>query len=213
MKIVNNVDWEIDPARSALLLHDLEGEELAPLGGRERKRILAEAERLARLCAARGVPVFASRMPPARREGEAGLLYDIWARRRAPAASSEAGDGEPAPALRLDGLPVTRLEKRSYSAFYASELEVSLRRLGRDSLLIAGIHTSIGCLSTAIDAFMRDIRPFMLADAMADLSPEEHEAGLKKAAQTCARIARTAELEAALRQRRPPQVSFAFDVC
>nr|WP_255599535.1 isochorismatase family protein [Afifella sp. IM 167] len=205
VNVSNKVDWEIDPARSALLLQDLKGPHLAPLPARERAALHAEAERLARLCAARGMPVFICEMAPAGIGGAEGLMRDMW--------GNAASPGAPAPGLRLDGLAAHEVMRRGYSAFFGSDLEVMLRRLSRDSLLVAGLHTSIGCLSTAIDAFMRDIRPIMVADAMADFSPEEHEAGLRKAAQTCARVVEMSEIVAALAVPRRPQFAWTFDVC
>jgi isochorismate hydrolase len=45
------------------------------------------------------------------------------------------------------------------------------RRLGRDCVVVVGVFTSTGCNSSARDAFMRDIRVFAVADAVADYQP------------------------------------------
>ncbi|MDO2083400.1 hypothetical protein Q2433_25835, partial [Escherichia coli] len=52
----------------------------------------------------------------------------------------------------------------------------------------------IGCMPPATDVFMRDINPFMVADALADFSRDEHLMSLKYVAGLSGRVVMTEEL-------------------
>lgn len=73
------------------------------------------------------------------------------------------------------------LTKNRYSALIAgsSGLERVLRSLGVEVLLIAGTKTNICCESTARDAMMLDFGVVMVADGNAALSDDEHRAALE----------------------------------
>lgn len=64
--------------------------------------------------------------------------------------------------------------KKRISAFAGSDLEVLLRGLGVDSLVLAGISTSGVVLSTVRQAADLDLRLTVLADACADGDEEVH---------------------------------------
>jgi nicotinamidase-related amidase len=64
------------------------------------------------------------------------------------------------------------------SAFFRTDLEVFLGVQGIDTLLLCGTSVS-GCVrATAVDAFMRDIRPMIIRECVADRSPAVLEANL-----------------------------------
>ncbi len=64
------------------------------------------------------------------------------------------------------------------SAFFHTDLEVFLSVQGIDTLLLTGTSLS-GCVrATATDAFMRDIRPMIVKEGVADRSPSVFEANL-----------------------------------
>ena len=62
------------------------------------------------------------------------------------------------------------------SVFFRTDLEVFLGRWGIDTLLLAGTSLS-GCVrATTVDAFMRDIRPMIVRECVADRSEAVLEA-------------------------------------
>jgi nicotinamidase-related amidase len=70
------------------------------------------------------------------------------------------------------------IRKRRPSAFFATDLEVFLRGLGIDTLLLAGSSMS-GCVrATAVDAFSRDYRTIVVRDCVIDRKVEVMEASL-----------------------------------
>jgi len=84
---------------------------------------------------------------------------------------SEATRIHPAVAPQPGDLVVT---KRRVSAFTGSDLEVLLRGLGAETLVLAGIATSGVVLSTLRQAADLDYRLVVLADACLDADPEVH---------------------------------------
>jgi isochorismate hydrolase len=192
--IVNKAQWTISPDRCALLIHDMQSHYLERIEPGLRTRVIANAAQIAAACRAVGVPIFASQVPAATEARERGLMFDMWG--MGPSPSGAALDE----GLGLSEGQFRPLAKRSYSAFYANEFEMLLRRLDRRSILIVGVFTSIGCLASAMDAFMRDIEVFLVSDATADFSPEDHRAALVKAARTCASVTSTHAALQALRR-------------
>ena len=59
---------------------------------------------------------------------------------------------------------------------------------------MTGVFAHIGCLATTFEAFTRDIRPFYVADAVADFSREKHDMAVAIAAGCCARVLMTADV-------------------
>lgn len=208
MTVSNKVDWTIEPERCALLVHDMQPHFLTALPDESRALIVAQTRDLCEASARRGIPIFASHVPKARRLDERGLMADMWG----PGPSAPGYD----PALGLDAYHARPLVKRSYSAFYGNDFEPLLRRLGRDSLLIVGVYTSIGCHYSAVDAFSRDIKPFVVSDAVADMHEADHAAGLSAIAKTCGKVVATSDVLDALAPKKPRRMlpeSYAYDVC
>jgi len=63
--------------------------------------------------------------------------------------------------------------KKRYNCFHATDLEFLLRRLGADTLILAGINTTSCVLNTAFEATNRDFRVVIAADAVDSMDGEE----------------------------------------
>lgn len=68
------------------------------------------------------------------------------------------------------------LEKRRFSAFLGTGLDVSLRKMGIDTIVVAGIGTPVCVLTTALDGLAHEFRVILLEDCCASFRREDHEA-------------------------------------
>jgi nicotinamidase-related amidase len=62
--------------------------------------------------------------------------------------------------------------KKRYSSFHATDLEFLLRRLGADTVVLAGINTTTCVLNAAFEATNRDFRVVVAADAVDSMDGE-----------------------------------------
>ncbi|HUU30294.1 MAG TPA: isochorismatase family cysteine hydrolase [archaeon] len=84
--------------------------------------------------------------------------------------------------------------KRRYSAFHATDLELTLRTMEIRQLIVAGLFTNVCVEATVRDAFMHDFFVFIPADACASLNEELHLGALRTLALWYAKILTTRDL-------------------
>ena len=96
-----------------------------------------------------------------------------------------------------------RILKRRFSIFVGTELDMNLRRLGVDTLMIVGVCSDVCVLWTTGDAYQRDYRVHVLEDCVAGTSPQSHEAALTliRALTSAGRSVTAADAIAALDRR------------
>lgn len=70
------------------------------------------------------------------------------------------------------------LEKRNYSSFQETGLELLLRTLDVDTVVVTGLHTHMCCRHTAADAFQRGFKVIGVPDCMNAFTEEDHLSGL-----------------------------------
>ncbi len=66
------------------------------------------------------------------------------------------------------------LPKRRFSAFFKTDIDQTLRTLGVDTAVVAGIATHVCILTTALDAVANDFNAVILEDCCAAHKPEYH---------------------------------------
>ena len=90
--------------------------------------------------------------------------------------------------------------KKRYNCFYATDLEFLLRRLGADTLILAGINTTTCVLNTAFEATNRDFRVVIAEDAVDSMDGEEmHRFALRLLAAAVGDVLPNQEILKALR--------------
>lgn len=187
--------WRLKRERAALLVHDMQRYFVRPYAP-DASPLAPMTSNIARLiahCRGSGIPVFYTAQEVRQDRRDRGLQADLW------------GPGMSDPLEHQPVLPSLApapgdfvLVKHRYSAFQRSNLEALVRARGRDQLVICGLYAHIGCLLTAAEAFMRDIQPFLAADAVADFSREKHDMALAYVADVCGVSLATEQIVAAL---------------
>jgi len=90
--------------------------------------------------------------------------------------------------------------KRRYSAFYQTDLELTLRCLGVTQVVIGGLLTNVCPYTTAFDAFMRDLDVYYLADGTGAYNRALHVGALCNIAAWCGAVVRCRDVCARLAQ-------------
>ncbi|WKX74149.1 isochorismatase family protein [Streptomyces sp. XD-27] len=196
------VGWRPDPARAALLVHDMQRYFLAPYAGAPVPEMTANIARLTEAARERGIPVFYTAQPGRQAAADRGLLTEFWGDGIGAVIDSDPEAVDIVAAL-APAEADTVLVKWRYSAFQRSTFAEQLAALGRDQLLITGVYAHIGCQATAVEAFMRDVQPFLVADAVADFSRERHDQACEYVAQRCGVVTTTADALTALSEPIP----------
>lgn len=165
------VDWKIDKQRAALLIHDMQ-DYFINFYGEESPLIQIVMHNISKLkvwCVQNDIPVYYTAQPAKQDNQDRALLNDMWG--AGLTAYPEQADIVKQLAPTKHDLVLT---KWRYSAFYRSDLEQLLKQEQRDQLIICGVYAHIGVLQTAAEAFMNGIKPFVIADSVADFSLKDH---------------------------------------
>jgi isochorismate hydrolase len=191
--------WRIDPQRAMLLVHDMQKYFLSmfPDGESPVTDLVDNVARLRQRCIELGIPIGYTAQPGGMTREQRGLLRDFWGDGMSTDPEHRAIHDRLTPP---PGSPV--FTKWRYSAFHKSDLLTYLRDEGRDQLIICGVYAHVGCLMTANDALAHDIEAFLVADAVADFTPDYHRLAIEYAAERLAVVLSTDAALASIVERK-----------
>ncbi|MGR5447157.1 isochorismatase family protein [Vibrio jasicida] len=178
----NRVNWSVEPKRAVLLIHDMQQYFLNfyDVDSEMIQTLTHHIKQIKQACIDAGIPVVYTAQPGDQRQEDRALLTDFWG----PGLKADDDITRIFPALAPSEQDIVYTKWR-YSAFQRTPLKSMMDETGRDQLIIVGIYAHIGCLQTAAEAFMTDIKAFMVSDAVADFSANDHEMALNYVAGRC----------------------------
>lgn len=185
----NIAQWDVDPDRAVLLIHDMQRYFVQPFNGEHRTQLVQNISLLCERGRKLGVPIAYSAQPGGMSPEQRGLLKDFWG----PGMKVDPEDRKIVEELAPEPNDWISTKWR-YSAFFRSGLLERMREAGRDQLVICGVYAHVGVLFTAVEAFTNDIQTFLVADAVADFSEKYHRLALEYAAQRCAVVCTTEDV-------------------
>lgn len=196
----NVTGWLLESRRATVLVHDMQRHFVAAFDRDPSAQIDLAVQRIRSIVfAARraGVPVVYTAQPPQQDPSDRGLLTDFWGSGlRDDAGASIIPELTPAAGE-------TVLTKWRYSAFYRSDLRERTLDAGRDQIVLTGVYAHIGCLATALVAFMEGVQTFFVADAMADFSAADHAMAARYVGSRCGQVVTWRDVVADLSRSRP----------
>ena len=168
----------LDPTKSALVLVDLQ-KDTVPRFTKD-QGFLTNVVRILEYIRSAGIPVFLVQTRRHPDYGDEPSTITDAALQGAPTHKSMGILVEGAPGTdfvdELNSQPSDYvIDKRRGNAFFASPLDVYLRKLGVDTVLIGGISTHQGVESTVRDGRDRDYNMVVLSDCCAANSEEAHQ--------------------------------------
>jgi gluconolactonase len=197
----------IDPKSAALVIQDMqndviiEGGAFADSGAPEHAKaqnVVANVAQLAETCRAKGVPVIhvwyiVEQGAPGLKQnaplfegvkGSNGLVRGSWGAAPADGLEPQAGDHV--------------VEKMRMNGFYDTRLDILLRGLGAETLIITGAWTNMSIEHTARHAADAGYRAVVASDGTSTINEEWHQAALNYAMTNVAQVGTCGEIAAAL---------------
>lgn len=178
----NRTNWTINPEKSVLLVHDMQkyfvdffDQSQAPIN-----TAITHIQQLTHVCRQQQIPVIYTAQPGDQTPEDRALLTDFWG----PGLKSDPAKTNIIDSLAPHATDIS-LTKWRYSAFQRTGLLELMKEAGCNQLVICGVYAHIGILTTALEAFMNDIQVFVVSDAVADFSLEEHRMAVNYIAQRC----------------------------
>lgn len=189
----NKTHWALDSSRAVLLIHDMQKYfvDFYDVNEEPIKSVIDNIKSLKQQCKRLGIPVVYTAQPPKQTVEDRALLTDFWGT----GLKGEGGEEQIIQELTPEAED-TCLTKWRYSAFQRTPLQSLMNEQNRDQLIICGVYAHIGILATSLDAFMNDIKAFVVSDAVADFSCEDHAMALDYISQRCGQVIGLSDIQA-----------------
>jgi bifunctional isochorismate lyase / aryl carrier protein len=181
---LNKVHWPLDPRDAVLLVHDMQQYWLDFFV--DVQPVLRGVQSLVKAARAAQVPIVFTQGERPKHQAERALGLDMW------------GPGLAHPNITNTDVAITTalapqtddfmIEKVRVSAFYETPLAALLSKLGRKQLWVCGVFAHHGVMVSCIEAFMRNYKVQLIADALGDYGEDDHWMALRYVAQTCGQI-------------------------
>jgi len=177
----------LDSKKAVLIVVDMQNSFLRDEGAFSRmglnitylKSTLKPVMRLVEVCRKVGIPIIFTRYVLRPDYTDAGLLVKLFpAARGRSAMVTGTWDSEIVDELSAQPKDYI-IDKTRYSAFYNTNMEVILRGLGVDTVVVCGVTTELCVSSTIRDAFFRDYHIVPVKDAMAAIDPVRHDGAIR----------------------------------
>lgn len=192
---LNRCDWRAVASDAVLFIYDMQKWYVDRY--EDPRRLVDNINRLRTAADAAGMPTIFAAAQPVHNLAERGIARDLWGDGIGAVKDADASDEDMHPDLTPKANDFI-IYKRKYSAFFQTDLELLLRRLNRNQIILCGNYANHGCMTTAVDAYMRNFKVFFVADALGAFDAEKHDMALRWVADTCGQIALTAPLVEAL---------------
>jgi len=195
----------IDPARSALVVIDVQTDFASPSGAMARmgadlsgvEGVLDNVETLIAAARQAGVCMAFARVVTSPQTDSAALKNLNARKGLAPSALDICREGDRgSDYYRVAPLAgEIEVSKRLFSAFHGADLDQRLRERKVDTLILVGLTTNCCIDATARDAFHRNYNVFVVSDATAAYGEEAQRQALDALAQNCGLIVETAQVQ------------------
>jgi len=193
------VRWQINKSKTALLVVDVNNNFFMPgmpFYVPNSSLILPNLKKIIKTCRELKVPVIYLTQAY-RRDGSNIGLASLMSNLAFPPKGDVAAEGTKAVEIYDEVKPEKGdivIKKMRYSSFFNTDLETTLRWLGVDTVIITGVVTDCCVMTTAFDAYQRDIKPIVLSDCTAARDDETQRVILRTIARVAGEVTTTADI-------------------
>jgi ureidoacrylate peracid hydrolase len=159
------VDFKVVPEQMALINVDMQNcfVEGSPISAVDGLAVMDRINRLSAVCRDAGILVVHTRFVLRSDGSNMGVLGMLAPPVKAGILNRGADSAALHPRLVVGSEDIL-LDKPRFGAFHGTDLEMTLRSRGMDTIIISGIATNVCCETTAREAMVRDFKVFFLSD-------------------------------------------------